>query len=252
MRLGTAATLFVVTASLTACAGSPGGMPAASSLGTASTVSRGPSVRPDYTQLKDQFTHDTTLNTAVWTDSSTLLIQTLESFGPNANVITPTLRFGRTDGMTISGVTMQNQQTGIGSNADFTPPFRATVKAALTSSTGDLGVTLVTGNVSMPEGAQLVVANSGAHTGIYYQGVGPWYLGSAWDWLGSLQTTVQTGLVYTLTIKVSSGGFATLSAGGVTGSVRVGAGPFYLFLSTGITGSQPGQPSANFYVATIK
>jgi hypothetical protein len=75
-------------------------------------------------QLSDNFTNDGSLNTDLWTTSSSLLSSLAGEFG--STLIAPTLSFGAA-GMTISGVNGDNEIAGVQSLASFQPPFTLTL-----------------------------------------------------------------------------------------------------------------------------
>src|SRR5580658_8334568 len=97
-------------------------------------------------QLSDQFTNDSSLNTSLWTTSSSLLSSLASDF--SSTLITPTLSFSAA-GMNFSGVSSDYEIGGVQSQASFQPPFTLTTTVTAIQAHGNsYELFLVNANVS--------------------------------------------------------------------------------------------------------
>jgi hypothetical protein len=199
--------------------------------------------------LFDNFTQDSSLNTALWTTSSALLNSlAAASSSPPASFVTPQLSFRRS-GMKMTGLTQNFQTTGVQSLSTFTPPFRLITLVAATQGTGDpFEVFLVSADLT-----QFLTVTGNVNP--VYQGI--WATATnvslLWQLGDQLSPPISTafGTPYRIEIDVSAHGAATVtvesSDGTQLGSVsglQPGVGPFYLVLGQRIGLTTPGSQVA--------
>lgn len=181
------------------------------------------------TQLTDDFTKDTTLNSSLWSTGTTLL--KTDANGNNSTLIQPTLSFSGA-GMSMSGTTGISQITGIQSNRTFTPPFTVTSTVMGTLSNGNTFlVNLVNSNFKqyVQVAGNLNPNNVGA---FHYYGINITSSASS----GVLYANPSVNVPYTVVMTIGTTGTANVevfSSGTLQGfqnDIAIGTGPFYLIL----------------------
>lgn len=186
-------------------------------------------------QLLDDFTADSSLNAALWTNSSSLLTNLAADF--NSSLVTPILSFD-VAGMNYSGVNTNLELAGVQTLATFNPPFTVTTTVSSSVAHGNpYELFLINSN-----GTQLinVSGNVNPSNGKYF-GVWVNYNGSGLPFKNSgnnLYMDPSTNAQYSIRIFVETNGTAAvslLSSNGVDlgfqTNLAVGTGPFYLILS---------------------
>src|SRR5208282_795979 len=188
------------------------------------------------TLLFDNFTRDASLNTGLWTTSSSFLTAlAAASSSPRASFVTPQLTFNSQFGMTLTGPTEDYQTTGVQSLSTFTPPFRVVTYVIAAGGTAD-PFEILLANADLTQ-FLTVTAN-----------VNPTYLGF-WAAAPNVSQLWQLGkqfspaispnfyAPYIVTIGVNAEGVATATVENFVGTVlgrvsklEAGAGPFYLVL----------------------
>lgn len=191
------------------------------------------------TLLVDDFTKDSSLNTALWIADGPVATAVIANFdSPPAQVVQPILTFSQRTGMDMQGVTGCYEQTGIQSIQSFRPPFTLTtsvipieidaapMQVIITDASGGNGLNGGGGRGGIPE-----------YTGFAFSA--PSGAGSNWTQREKFSNQAPTaGTRYTFTISVDASGQATMkvsSGAGVIGqgTWNVGQGPFYVILDQG-------------------
>jgi hypothetical protein len=181
-------------------------------------------------QISDDFAADTNLDTAMWTEQSTLLTALASvSSSPGSALVAPLLSFG-TNGMQMSGVNGGFQFTGIQSLSTIAPPFTLTTTVTgLEGNGNEFDVYLVSSDLSQ----FLEVAGNGASQAVLVNS------GPLLDSPGNLLCgNLSTGVSYTIRIEVGTNGSASVLLSDASrvilasqGGLRIGTGPFYVVLA---------------------
>ncbi|MFY9646045.1 MAG: hypothetical protein WAK29_12750 [Terriglobales bacterium] len=202
------------------------------------------------TLLVDNFSKDASLNTTLWTASSTFLSNlAVAASSPAGKFVTPTLSFKpgcSCSGMQMTGLTIADTLTGVQSVSTFTPPFTAVIDVDPTEGT------------AYP--FEIILANSSLSQ--YFTVTDSVYAGADSIWVDDPTTGALSSLgeqftppitpvfkhLYVITINVNTAGAASVTVYkgknelGSLSSLQVGAGPFHLVLGQRIgaaaTGSQ--------------
>ena len=224
---------------------------------------------PTPSLLRDDFTHDTSLNTSLWQINGPVgSVFGPDDAGVNQIQLAPTFSPA---GMTIAQINGSQEYGTIESIADFTPPFTVTADVEGIVSNGHTfglaistqnasGGVLVYGNVNPTNCSNLGncgnpntcgnSANSNVPPNQCYYGldakVGQ---GGKWSQVPKLYLTPSANVTYTLQISVDAAGNAQYSAsrGGQVlgqGTAQVGAGPFYIIMEQ-VEGSPVAHPGPN-------
>jgi hypothetical protein len=180
--------------------------------------------------LSDNFTQDSSLNAALWSTNTTLLMNIAANFfaGP-VTLETPSLSFSGS-GLTMKGVNGDGEITGIQANQSFTPPFSTQVTVSGTVANGNaFYLVLMSSDLTQ----DLIVSGNlnPNNTGNY--GINLNVDGN----LSVLYATPAVNVLYTITITVNASGNASVSianaAGTVLGSqagLSIGTDALYLVL----------------------
>jgi hypothetical protein len=196
----------------------------------------------------DNLTLDSSLNSSLWTTSSSLLSSlAARSSSPAASFVTPTLSFSSA-GMKMSGVNGFYETAGVQALGAFTAPFTVQVTVEGTEAAGNpFEIFLVSNDLTPsqdPSQFLTVSGNLGASNGGYY---GIWAtapnISQLWQLGEQLQpsTLAAPNVEYTITITVNANGTATVAVvqanGILSGSVsnpqpcaQACTKPFYLVL----------------------
>ncbi|HWF18436.1 MAG TPA: hypothetical protein VG754_04180 [Verrucomicrobiae bacterium] len=183
--------------------------------------------------LSDDFTTDNSLNSGLWTTSSSLLAGLAVEF--NSTLIIPTLSFD-VSGMNVSGVNGNNELAGVQSLATFHPPFTATTTVTADEAHGNAyELFLISADLSQ---WMALSGNLNPGNGSYF-GVWVNYDNSGLPFLSlgdNLYSNPSINAQYTIQIFVENTGIATVSlfsSGGILGvqsNLNLGTGPFHLIL----------------------
>jgi hypothetical protein len=189
--------------------------------------------------LGDNYASDSSLNSSLWTNQSSLLSALAAALGDT--LLTPTLNFG-TAGMQMSGVNGNSQLAGIQSLAAFAPPFTVSTTVMGTESYGNpFVVFLLNSNLSqwLVIRGDLIPATCYQNIWINYTGTGV-PLGNLYSGTPGpnvLYSNPSTNVFYTIQFSVGTDGKASvvLMANGATlasqSTLSVGNGPYYLVLA---------------------
>jgi hypothetical protein len=193
-------------------------------------------------QLSDQFTNDNSLNTSLWTTSSSLLSSLAADF--SSTLITPTLSFS-TAGMSFAGVNSDYEIGGVQSLASFQPPFTLTTTVTADQAHGNsYELFLVSAGVAQ---YIFVPGNANPANGSF---VGIWVnynnSGLGFTSLGTqLYSDPSTNVANTFQIYIEETGVAAVALYAASGvelgvktNMQVGTGPFFVIL-----GQREGEPS---------
>jgi uncharacterized protein (TIGR03437 family) len=183
--------------------------------------------------LADNFAADAKLNSSLWSVNTPLVT----SFGRNIlggqelALVNPSLSFSAT-GMTVSGITGEEQMAGIQSNAAFTPPFVLQATAQGLEANGNpFGFYLFNAGVS---NYLRVQANLNPNnTGFY-----GFIAGDQSGTTGELAPAPSDGIWYTMTIVVEADGATTVTLADPSGAeigqesgLNLGTDPLYVVVS---------------------
>jgi hypothetical protein len=204
------------------------------------------------TLLVDHFNRDSSLNTKLWTSSSSFLdALAAASSSPPASFVAPQLSFSRRSGMQMTGPTQDYQTTGVQSLSTFTPPF--TVLAYITDTQGTADIfeiflassdltqfLTVTSNVNPTYDGTWATASNISQM---------WRLGEQFS--PPIPPVLKT--TYQVTIKVDKQGSALAIVEDLAGTVlstasnlQPGVGPFYLVLGQRIGNAPTGSHVADW------
>jgi len=230
--------------------------------------------------LSDDFAHDTSLNSQLWTINGPVAMNFSGDNCPSCEGISLTPTFSSA-GMEIADADGNSEIGAIQSNQNFTPPITVTAVVeglvsnghpfvfGITSQNASSGVQ-VTGNLN-PDDCSAesscgnpstcgTPANSSIQPDQCFYGVYARAGSNGGNWKKSppLDLTPAVEVVYTLTIAVDASGSAqfNVSAGGqVLGqaTAQVGTGPFYVIMaqSEGVPVPGPGPNSALWMSMTV-
>lgn len=183
--------------------------------------------------LLDDFRQDSTLNTSLWSVNTSLVT----TFGRNIlggqalALVTPQISFSGS-GMTVSGVSGQEQMAGIQSNAAFTPPFvlQATAEGLQTNG-NSFGFYLF--NAGINNYLRLQANLNPQNTGFY-----GFIAGDQTGAVGELAPAPLDGIWYTMTVVVDAQGNTTVTLADPSGAMigqksglSLGTEPLYVVMS---------------------
>ena len=182
--------------------------------------------------MSDQFTTDASLNSAIWTEGTSLLkTYAGTTSSPPSVYVNPILTFS-SSGMDVTGASSDYTFTGIQSLCTFSPPIDLTASFSLIASHG---ATAAMDLVSSDTSSYLRVTGN-AEPGAYFPGFWIGQTSGGTSQPGTqLYSTAQLNTEYTLQISVDASGSAvvTLFSQGLTlasASKSIGPGPFYLLI----------------------
>jgi hypothetical protein len=209
------------------------------------------------TLLFDRFTKDSSLNTELWTESSTFLeALAAASSSPQATLIPAQLTFSSKSGMKMTGPTQDYETTGVQSLEAFTPPFTVVAYVAPSQGTADIfEIFLASADLS-----QFLSVTSDVNP--TYEGTWAtapniselWQLGEQFS--PAISPVLKT--IYQVTIKVDAAGEASAIVENLGGTVQStaanlqpGLGPFYLVLGQRIGDAPTGSQVAYWFSVTV-
>jgi hypothetical protein len=195
---------------------------------------------PDKTKtlLLDNFAKDASLNTTLWTTSSTFLTSlAAASSSPAGTFVTPDLSFKpgcSCSGMQMTGLTAADTMMGVQSLSTFTPPFTAVIDVDAAAGTA-YPFEIFLANSSLSQ--YFTVTDS-----VYTTSDGIWVDDPTTGALSALGEQFSPPItpifkhLYAITISVNTAGAASVTVYkgktelGSLSSLQVGAGPFTLVL----------------------
>ncbi len=213
----------------------------------AMVLAAGRTAAQNSTLLADNFTQDSTLNTTLWTTSSSFLNSlAAASSSPAGSFVAPQLDFSSQSGMQLTGPNQDYEFTGVQSLSTFSAPFTVVVNVTAVQGTAN-PFEIYLASADLTEFTSLAANVSPTYDGFWANAPNVsqiWQLGEQFSppILPSFNTS------YTVTVVVDGQGQATttVSSNGTTfgtvSGLQVGTGQLYLVLAQRIglapTGSQ--------------
>ena len=201
----------------------------------------------------DNFTNDSSLNTQLWTDSSSFLTALADGF--SSSFVTPQLAFSSLSGMQMSGPTQDSETTGVQSLATFTAPFTVVTYVTPVQGTANPLVIFLasadltqylTASVNFSQtydGMWVDATNLGVLTQLGEQFSPP--IVPAFNTLYQFIVTVDGSGNATVTVKAQG------TVLGILSGLTPGTGPFYLVLGQRIGNAPPGPQVADWSSVTV-